>query len=65
MDHIPDEFIITPEAVEHSLLAVSEGKSSGPDDIPNWLLKDFAPVISSPTASIFNASIRQGKVPLL
>ena len=63
MDHTPDEFIITPEAVERSLLAVREGKSPGPDDIP--LLKDFAPVISRPIASIFYASIRQGKVPLL
>ena len=63
--HTPDEFIITPVAVERSLLAVREGKSPGPDDIPNWLLKDFAPVISRPIASIFNDSIRQGKVPLL
>ena len=60
VDHTPDEFIITPVAVERSLLAVKEGKSPGPDDIPNWLLKDFAPVISCPIASI-----RQGKVPLL
>ena len=65
VDHTPDEFIITPVAVERSLLAVKEGKSPGPDDIPNWLLKDFAPVISRPIVSIFNASIRQGKVPLL
>ena len=65
VDHTPDEFIITPEAVERSLLAVREGKSPGADDIPNWLLKDFAPVISRPIASIFNASIREGKVPLL
>ena len=63
VDHTPDEFIITPEAVERSLLAVREGKSLGPDDIP--LLKDFAPVIFRPIASIFYASIRQGKVPLL
>ena len=48
VDHTPDEFIITLVAVERSLLAVREGKSPGPDDIPNWLLKDFAPVISHP-----------------
>ena len=65
VDHTIDELIITPEAVERSLLAVREGKSPGSDDIPNWLLKDFAPVISSPIAHIFNASIRQGKVPSL
>ena len=63
VDHTPDEFIITPEAVERSLLAEREGKSPGPDDIP--LLKDFALVISRRIASIFYASIRQGKVPLL
>ena len=34
----PDEFIISPGAVETSLLAINERKSTVPDNIPNWLL---------------------------
>ena len=34
----PDEFIISPGAVETSLLAINERKSTVPDNIPNSLL---------------------------
>ena len=61
----PDEFIISPGAVETSLLAINERKSIGPDNIPNWLLKECASLICSPVASIFNASVDQGTVPTL
>jgi hypothetical protein len=37
---VPDEYIITPEAVEHALLANEKRKSVGPDEIPNWLLHE-------------------------
>ena len=63
--HVPDEYIISPEAVESSLSLIQGRKSVGPDEIPNWLLKNFAPVISRPVSSIFNSSIRQGCVPSL
>ncbi len=38
---VPDEYIISPEAVELALSAVHERKSVGPDEIPNWLLKNL------------------------
>ena len=37
--------------------------SSGPDGLPNWMLKDFAPIISEPLAVIFNSSLREGYFP--
>ena len=61
----PDEFIISPGAVDTSLLAINERKSIGPDNIPNWVLKECTSVICSPVASIFNASVKQGTVPSL
>ena len=60
-----DEFIISPGAVDTSLLAINERKSIGPNNIPNQILKECASVICSPVASIFNASINQGTVPSL
>ena len=62
---IPDEYSISPDEVERSLTTIQERKSIGPDDIPNWLLKNFAPVVCKPVCSIFNSSIRQGEVPQL
>ena len=38
-------------------------KSSGPDGVPNWLLRDLAPLLSQPLAAIFNASLREGYLP--
>ena len=63
--YTPDEYIISPEAVERSLLAIKESKSCGPDEIPNWVLKNFAPILCRPMCSIFNSSISQGHVPSL
>jgi len=38
-------------------------KSLGLDGLPNWLLKDFASLISDPLAAIFNASLQEGYLP--
>lgn len=59
----PDEFIITSQQVEYELSQINTQKSSGPDEIPNWLLKTCAPLISDPISSIFNSSIAQGFLP--
>ena len=63
--YTPDEYIISPEAVERSLLAIKERKSCGPDEIPNWALKNFVPILCRPVCTIFNSSISQGHVPSL
>jgi len=60
-----DTFIIEPAVVEQRLLNINIHKSPGPDGLPNWLLKEFAPIISEPLAAIFNASLREGHFPSL
>ena len=62
-----DEYIIEPAYVEYQLSRINRPihKSSGPDGVPNWLLREFAPLISDPVAAIFNASVREGYVPLI
>ena len=62
-DVCPDEFIIESYAVERKLPKVDARKSSGPDDIPNWFLKEFSVWLAEPLCAIFNASVRQGTVP--
>ena len=61
----PDKFIITPGQIEDRLARMKVNKASGPDHIPAWILRDFAPCLASPLSAIFNASIREGHVPEL
>ena len=38
-------------------------KASGPDEFPNWLLKEFAEVLAQPVCTILNSSFREQKFP--
>ena len=58
-----DKYIIDPTEIERRLLHLNLHKSSGPDGLPNWLLRDLAPLLSQPLAAIFNASLREGYLP--
>ena len=63
IDEYSADFIVEPSVVESRLARINIHKSPGPDGIPSWLLRDFAPFLSQPLASICNASIREGYVP--
>jgi len=62
-DDYSADFVIDPEEVENRLARINIHKAAGPDDLPNWLLRDFAPYLSQQLAAIFNASIRLGHIP--
>ena len=58
--------MIDPIDVENRLARINIYKAAGcagPDGLPYWLLRDFAPYLCQPLAAIFNASIREGYVP--
>ena len=58
-DVVPDQFIIESFVVERKLAAVDAHKASGPDDIPNWLLRDFSRWLVEPVCSYVPSSIHQ------
>ena len=60
---IPPECVLSEESVYQKLAGISITKSSGPDQTPNWVLKDYAYILASPVSSILNASIQQACVP--
>ena len=62
---VPGSYTIFPEVVEVLLSRVKERKATGPDEIPNWILKSCSSTLSLPICSIFNASIKNGNVPKL
>lgn len=59
-DTIPDKYIISVETVEKQLSRLNVKKAPGPDMIPTWILRDFAPILAGPIAAIWNSSIREG-----
>ncbi len=44
-------------------MTINVSKSNGPDDIPNWLLRDFCDNLAGPLCAIFNSSFREGYIP--
>jgi hypothetical protein len=61
--HVPSDFIIDVGKVEHQLQHIKLNKASGPDGIPNFLLRDAATSLAPVICSIWNASIRDGYIP--
>ncbi|CAB3996585.1 Hypothetical predicted protein, partial [Paramuricea clavata] len=62
---IPPELIISKIDVYRKLSTISISKSSGPDCVPNWVLKSNSLILALPIASILNASIQQSLVPTI
>ena len=60
---LPDEYHVSVQEVEKKLMAINIRKATGPDNIPNWVLRDFAGYLSGPLSSIFNSSFREGFIP--
>ena len=61
---VPDKFLVSESKCYWDLRAVNCRKSSGPDQIPNRLLKEFAQELAPVVCNIYNTSIIQGVVPL-
>ena len=54
-----DELIIVTEsAVARKLREVSLVRAGGPNDLPNWVLKDFSDILAFPIADILNTLFR-------
>ena len=60
---VPDEFIISVTDCEQKLSRLCVHKAMGPDNIPNWILKDFSYIFAAPIAAIYNSFVRQSYVP--
>ena len=60
---IPSKYTISVEDVERSLSTINVRKATGPDGIPNWVLRDFASILGPPVCAIWNNTIRSGYIP--
>lgn len=50
---------VTTESIAKQLSLVSVSKASGPDNIPNWIIKDFSHILASPICSIINYLLKK------
>ena len=60
---IPAKYSISVENVENKLASINTNKAIGPDEFPNWIIRDCAPFLSAPLASIYNSLIRESHIP--
>ena len=60
---LPDEYIISVDTTLKQLLSLKVNKAIGPDNIPNWFLKDFADTLAGPMCAIQNSSLREAYIP--
>jgi len=62
-DDYSDDFVVDPFEVDKRLSSNEVHKSTGPDSILNWLLRNFSSLLCQPLAAIYNSSVRQGVAP--
>ena len=62
---VPQEFLVTENEVYRALSSLQVNKAIGPDNIPNRVLKEFAPELAPIIKDIYNQSMREGYIPEL
>lgn len=63
-DEISSKFPDTSELRIHKLLSkLTLSKASGPDDVPNWLLREYADPLAYPVSKIISASFVEQRLP--
>ena len=54
---------VTVATFARKLRAGSTSRAGGPDNLPNWVLKEYADILAFPFADILNTSFLECKVP--
>ena len=60
---LPAEFTIEVASTQRELQKVKCRKATGPDNIPPWMVNNYAHLLAAPVTAIFNSSLREGKLP--
>ena len=60
---LPAEFTIEAASAQRALQKGKCRKATGPDNIPPWMVKNYAHLLAAPVTAIFNSSLREGKLP--
>ena len=63
-EEVPDQYVISVYTTFKALESVKANRATGPDNIPAWVLRNYAKVIAPPLTAIFNNSLREGVLPM-
>ena len=63
-EELPDQYVITVCTNFKALENVKANKATGPDNIPAWVLRNYANVFAPALTAIFNNSLREGVLPV-
>ena len=58
-EELPDQYVINECTTFKSLESVKANKATGPDNIPAWVLRDYANVVAPPLTAMFNKSLKE------
>ena len=56
---------VTVESVAARLSSISASRAGGPDNLPNWVLKEFSVILAPALTDVLNQSFRESKVPCI
>ena len=59
------KYTVSEERVQKVLANLNQSKASGPDSVPNWLLKEYSDILAFPITQILNASYREQRLPTI
>ena len=54
---------VTVDSVAVRLNKISASRAGGPDNLPNWVLKEFSDILAPALTEVLNQSFRESKVP--
>ena len=63
LEDCPKFLEVTEERTYKLLSRLNPAKASGPDGLPNWLLREFASLVAFPVKTILNASFSEHRLP--
>ena len=55
--------LVTEQSVARKLHAISKTRAGGSDDLPNWVLREYADILSAPITDILNSSSSECRAP--
>ena len=59
------KYTVSEERVQKVLANLNQSKASGPDNVPNWLLKECSDILAFPITQIVDASYREQRLPAI
>ena len=65
LEDTPKFLTVSEERVQKVVANLNQSKASGPDNVPNWLLKEYWDILAFPITHIFNASYREQRLPAI